>query len=275
MKTKPSTHSQPSHIVPVSFQPIGLFHANTRYSYDAKRQGSLNDSGATGFIELAGQRNFEQGCQDLSGFERVWLIYMFHQNSNWKPLTTPPRGSATKRGVFATRSPYRPNPIGISCVRLQKIDGLRVFVTEFDLLDQTPILDIKPYLPYADSFADAKIGWLENLSNEAYEVHYTSSALSKIDWLSENGLSPLRSFLDSQLEYEPLDRDRKRVSRESENPNVYILAYRTWRAKFEVEHENRKINVINLTSGYSEIDLASDDDRHGDKCLHRAFRDFF
>ena len=72
----------------------------------------------------------------------------------------PPRGAKTKKSVLATRSPYRPNSIGISCVRLDKVEGLSIYVSEHDILDGTPILDIKPYLSYADSFQDSETGWI-------------------------------------------------------------------------------------------------------------------
>ncbi|HMM60528.1 MAG TPA: SAM-dependent methyltransferase, partial [Candidatus Rifleibacterium sp.] len=73
--------------------------------------------------------NYEQGLKDLEGFDRVWLLYVFHHNSSWKPLTNPPYSDGQgRKGVFATRSPYRPNPLGLSCVELKRISGNRVYV---------------------------------------------------------------------------------------------------------------------------------------------------
>lgn len=100
--------------------------------------------------------------QDMEGFERVWLVFVFHQNSGWTPCVKPPRGGV-KRGVFATRSPHRPNSIGLSAVELIGIEGRKLHLRSIDLLDGTPVLDIKPYIPYSDSFPDSKAGWIDEL----------------------------------------------------------------------------------------------------------------
>src|SRR6185437_11868823 len=87
----------------------------------------------------------------LAGFERIWLLFVFHRSEGWKPLVRPPRGGG-KRGVLATRSPHRPNAIGLSAVELVAVEERALRVRGVDLLDGTPILDIKPYVPYADAF---------------------------------------------------------------------------------------------------------------------------
>lgn len=98
--------------------------------------------------------------RDLAGFERIWLVFVFDRSEGWKAEVRPPRGGG-KRSVLATRSPHRPNPIGLSAVELVAVepDGLRV--RGLDLLDGTPILDIKPYVPYADAFPTAAAGWID------------------------------------------------------------------------------------------------------------------
>jgi tRNA (adenine37-N6)-methyltransferase len=114
-------------------------------------------------IELLPGRNFEQALKDLAGFERIWVIAWLHLNENWQPTVIPPRGPKVRRGLFATRSPHRPNPIAISALKLVRIEGLTLHVHGIDLLDGTPVLDIKPYVPYADAFPDAREGWLEEI----------------------------------------------------------------------------------------------------------------
>ena len=119
---------------------IGFFHGNTTSKHRAPRQPDAK-LGIDGTIELVKGQDFEQALQDLDTFSHIWLIYGFHSAKGWKPMVLPPRGDK-KRGVFATRSPYRPNPIGISVVKLVNISGLKMYVTGTDLLDGTPIYSI-------------------------------------------------------------------------------------------------------------------------------------
>lgn len=107
----------------------------------------------------------EKVLQDLNGFDRVWLIFVFHQSEGWKSSVKPPRGGP-KRGVYSTRAPHRPNAIGLSAVELLKIEGRTLYLRGVDLLDGTPVLDIKPYVPYADAFPDSKAGWIDELDEK-------------------------------------------------------------------------------------------------------------
>lgn len=101
-----------------------------------------------------------EALADLAGFERLWLIFVFDRSEGWKAKVRPPRGGG-KRGVLATRSPHRPNPIGLSAVELVAVEARALVVRGVDLLDGTPILDIKPYVPYADAFPGARAGWID------------------------------------------------------------------------------------------------------------------
>ena len=102
----------------------------------------------------------EAAFRDLAGFERIWLLFGFHRSDGWKAEVKPPRGGG-KRSVLATRSPHRPNAIGLSAVQLLAVESGRLRVRGLDLLDGTPILDIKPYVPYADAFPDSRAGWID------------------------------------------------------------------------------------------------------------------
>ncbi|MGB0132674.1 tRNA (N6-threonylcarbamoyladenosine(37)-N6)-methyltransferase TrmO [Dokdonella sp.] len=102
----------------------------------------------------------ETAYRDLEGFERIWLIFAFHRSEGWKSEVRPPRGGG-KRSVLATRSPHRPNAIGLSAVRLLAVQARALRVCGIDLLDGTPILDIKPYVPYADAFPGSRAGWID------------------------------------------------------------------------------------------------------------------
>lgn len=103
-----------------------------------------------------------EAFRDLEGFERIWLIFAFHRSEGWKAEVRPPRGGG-KRSVLATRSPHRPNAIGLSAVHLISVEARVLRVSGIDLLDATPILDIKPYVPYADAFPDSRAGWIDEI----------------------------------------------------------------------------------------------------------------
>jgi len=146
-------------------KPIGLVHSTFKERYAAPRQPALaekSEEQITASIELFEGFNFNQALKDLDQFSHIWVIYWMHLNQGWNPTVMPPRGPKTKRGVLATRAPHRPNSIGLSAVKLLGVQGRTLEIASHDMLDGTPVLDIKPYLPYADSIIDASHGWLEN-----------------------------------------------------------------------------------------------------------------
>lgn len=256
---------------PIVWTPelIGTFSSPMKNRYDAPRQASLETHQGT--IRLNKKQNFEQALKDLEGMERIWIIYLFHLNqSHWKPMVNPPRNpEGIKRGVFATRAPYRPNPIGMSCVKIESIRGLNITVSESDLLDGTPILDIKPYIPYADSFPDSKIGWLEDMEASAYDIKWKDSALSQSLWLESKGLMSFEAYVRKQLEYQPLSTRHKRVRLLKEQ--CYSLGYRTWRIAFELDLANKTIFVKDIFSGYREDELKDFTDKYQDKEIHLQY----
>ena len=252
----------------MNFTAIGTYHSEAKAPYEAGRQ-PMDRVKTLGEILINPGQQFEQALEDLEGFERIWLIYQFHHNPHWKPKVLPPRGSNKKVGVFATRAPYRPNPIGISCVKLVQVTGLKLIVEGADLLDGSPILDLKPYLPYADSFPDSKIGWLEG--TEPYQITFTKSATEQVDFLESKGLSQLRNFILNQLEFDPTNADKKRVARVLESE--FVLSYKTWRISFLLDSPT--IQVQSISSGYSTAEILNEQDPYTDKALHRAFNSRF
>jgi tRNA-Thr(GGU) m(6)t(6)A37 methyltransferase TsaA len=102
----------------------------------------------------------------LETFGHIWVIRWLHLNTSWNPTVIPPRGPKVRRGVLATRAPHRPNPIGLSALKLVRVDGRFLHVLGLDLLDGTPVLDVKPYVPYADAFPDTPSGWLDAIGQE-------------------------------------------------------------------------------------------------------------
>lgn len=249
------------------FEPIGFVVSGAgNYPQEAPRQAIFASN--EGVIELVPGRNFEQALDDLDGFNRIWLVFVFDRNRNWTPKVLPPDGSDCKRGLFATRSPYRPNPVGISCVELVKVEGLRIYVRNIDLLDGTPILDIKPYIPAADSFPDAKSGWRGQLPSGGTEVEYSAEAAAAAEFIRTNGGPDLRHIVQVQLGTRQLDAKRQRLRETGEGSGRFELAFRTWRIFF-TDGEPRRVTAIR--SGYSPEELAGEGDPYGDKELHRQF----
>ena len=142
----------------LEFTPIGLIHSPHREAKGTPIQPRWA-AGIEGTVEVFPE--FAPGLRDLDGFERIWLIFWFDRARAAQLELVPYRDTQT-RGVFATRAPSRPNPIGLSCVRLLNIEGLILRVADVDVLDATPLLDIKPYVPDCDVFAVERTGWYAN-----------------------------------------------------------------------------------------------------------------
>jgi tRNA-Thr(GGU) m(6)t(6)A37 methyltransferase TsaA len=144
----------------VAIAPIGLIHTPFKHAQGTPIQG-IAGMRAEGIVEVL--PDLIEGLRDLEGFDRLWLIYQFDRASDVQ-LIVRPYLDTTVRGVFATRSPVRPNHIGISVVRLLQIEQNRLHVADVDMLDGTPLLDIKPYVPAFDSFEQSGAGWLKGKS---------------------------------------------------------------------------------------------------------------
>ncbi len=152
----------------VVLAPIGRVHSPYKERHGTPRQavvtrGAYGDGAADATIELFPHMVPAEAFVGLEGFSHVWAITWLHLNRHWNPMVVPPRGPRKKQGVLATRAPHRPNQIGLSALELVKIDGAVLHVRGIDLLDQTPVLDLKPYVPYADAFPQARAGWLDEL----------------------------------------------------------------------------------------------------------------
>lgn len=161
--------------------PIGVVHCEQRVHHDAPRQSGLG-RGLDGRIEI--RQGLQNGLADLDGFSHLWVLFWCH-HARGRPLQVMPPRDRQKRGVFATRSPQRPNPIGLSCVRLVRREKRVLHIADHDLLDGTPVLDLKPYLPAYDSVPEARIGYVADL------------AVDKDDhrpWWDEKGLPPPRVY---------------------------------------------------------------------------------
>lgn len=141
----------------IIFQPVGIIHTPYREKAGVPIQGVF-DTETKAEVEVFPQ--FAEGLDSLDGFTHIFLIYHFNQSSGYD-LITKPFLENRSRGVFSIRAPRRPNPIGLSIVRLEKVKGNILEISEVDILDGTPLLDIKPYIPQFDNRVDASSGWAE------------------------------------------------------------------------------------------------------------------
>lgn len=162
---------------------IGVVHTEQRLHHEAPRQSGLG-RGATGEIRI--RQGMHNGLQDLDGFSHLWVVFFCH-HARGEPLQVRPPRDEHKRGVFATRSPQRPNQLGLSCVRLVRIDKRVLHIADHDLLHGTPVLDLKPYLPYCDSVPDAEIGYVAGLPVDASDHEA---------WWRDKSVAPPRSYAD-------------------------------------------------------------------------------
>ncbi|OPZ10290.1 MAG: putative tRNA (adenine(37)-N6)-methyltransferase [Bacteroidetes bacterium ADurb.BinA261] len=156
---------------------------------------------------------------------------------DWSPTVRPPRlGGNIRIGIFATRSPFRPNPIGLSCVRLEKIrldtsSGPEIQVLGIDMMDETPIFDIKPYLPYTDCRSDATGGFTDNVQKRALQVHVTSELLNLIPYDKQKALL-------STLSLDP------RPSYQNDSDRIYGFLFSDFEIKFSVKEQ--EIFVVDI-----------------------------
>ncbi|MFA7256012.1 MAG: tRNA (N6-threonylcarbamoyladenosine(37)-N6)-methyltransferase TrmO [Kiritimatiellales bacterium] len=141
----------------MNIEPIGILHSCFKEKFGIPRQPGLIKS-ATASLELLPPYNVEEALRGIEAFSHLWILFAFHESicETFQPTVRPPRlGGNTRVGVFATRSPFRPNPIGLSVVELKGVRGTTLELAGGDFLDGTPVLDIKPYIPYADSIPTA------------------------------------------------------------------------------------------------------------------------
>jgi hypothetical protein len=168
----------------------------------------------------------------------------------------PPRSTDGRKGVFATRAPHRPNPLGLSVLRLERVEGLRLFVRDVDMLDGTPVLDIKPYVPYADAFPDSLHGWLEAPRDPiaAQAVSFAPRAEQQLEWIAARSPLPLRERIVATLSLGPEPHPYRRIRRIGDG--LMQLAVQDWRVRFSVTDNG--MQVLEIRSGYrpSQLDPA-------------------
>ncbi|MCM8530648.1 MAG: tRNA (N6-threonylcarbamoyladenosine(37)-N6)-methyltransferase TrmO [Lentisphaeraceae bacterium] len=250
------------------FSSIGQVKNNCQEFYQVPHQvGILPEM--TSVIELTQGENFEMALKDLEGFEKIWVLFVFDRVNHWKPLVQPPRGEK-KVGVFACRSPHRPNPIGISAVDLVKIEGRKVFIRNHDFLDGTPILDIKPYISEVDSYSVAS-GWLDEVPQIVpYDLKLKDSVKDKLQFLLSEELD-LFKLVEVSLKVFPFPKSNNRIKKVSESE--FIFAVKTWRIFYTIE--GTSVVISDIASGYDELTLSGKkESKWDDVWLHQKFLEF-
>lgn len=197
------------------YPPIGVIKTCFTEKFGVPRQ-SLMVPEARGILKLNPDPQFAEALNQLETFSHLWLVFAFHlaEGKPWRARIEPPRTDGPRTvGVFASRSPHRPNPIGMSVVKLDRIDlkaagGIELHVSGVDLLDGTPVLDIKPYVPYADIVADANAGWAKQELTQ-YKVEHSAACLAFFESEQAAQFPHLKKLLEEILSWDPRPRSQR------------------------------------------------------------------
>jgi tRNA-Thr(GGU) m(6)t(6)A37 methyltransferase TsaA len=200
--------------------PIGIVHSCYPEKFGIPRQPGLVRS-SSGTLELLPPWNREEMVKGLDAFSHIWVQFIFHEAvaDGWRPMVRPPWLGGQKRvGVFASRAPHRPNFLGLSVVRLTAIrrekKGLFLEIAELDLLDQTPVVDIKPYVPYSDSISTASGGFIPPPESVVREVVFTEAAAHSCYVYEQRTGRRLRLLITETLEQDPRPASQRHQVRE-------------------------------------------------------------
>lgn len=192
----------------LSLQPIGIIHSCYKEKFGIPRQPRLVPA-ARAELHLLPEYAVPESVRGLEAFSHIWLIFCFHvtQAQGWHPTVRPPRlGGNQRMGVFASRSTFRPNPIGLSLVKLDKVyaqDGcVYLALSGIDLVDGTPVLDIKPYIPYADEVADAVAGYASE-APATCSVSFSALALAQCAAKTQQWATDIRQLIEQILAQDP------------------------------------------------------------------------
>lgn len=188
----------------MELKPIGFVKSCYPDKFGTPRQSGLVPT-ATAELRILPEFQPELSLQGLEEFSHLWVIFHFHKNSNliFRPKVHPPRLGGETTGVFASRSPHRPNPLGLSLARIEKIEGSTLWLSGLDLIDETPVFDIKPYLPTTESHPEARAAWTAKPSEEV-KIDWEPEALSQAQAWSEQSRRPLlRDLIESTIKLDP------------------------------------------------------------------------
>lgn len=219
----------------ITIEPIGYIKNDYKEKFGIPRQSGLSE---TMISKIVFEDDYKAPCffKGIEQFSHIWLIWYFSKinNKQIQPTVRPPKLGGNKRvGVFASRSPFRPNRLGLSCVKVIKTDfnnkdGKSIYVVGADLMDGTPIIDIKPYLPYTDSRPDASNGFAFDDTNGVLDVKCDDEILNKLPFDKIDGL------IDT-LKHDP------RPSYQNDSERIYGMSYGEYQIKFKVDENTLTI----------------------------------
>lgn len=217
---------------------IGHIETDFKEKFGIPRQSGLVKE-SRGRILFEKEYNVPEAFRGLEDFSHIWVLWQFSEavRETWSPTVRPPLLGGNKRmGVFATRSPFRPNSVGLSALKLEGVEfsekeGVVLHVSGADLLDGTPVYDIKPYLPYADSIPDAVGGFTESLEERRLEVEFPSDLLKRVN---EGKREALRAVLAAD----------PRPSYQNDPEREYGMRFAEYEVRFKVEGERLTVTEV-------------------------------
>lgn len=223
---------------PLKISPIAHIYTDFPAKFGIPRQSGMVQS-LNGTVVFEPQYRNAEALRGLEGFSHIWLIWGFSESlrEGWSPTVRPPRlGGNTRVGVFATRAPFRPNPIGLSVVKLESIEwqsrnGALLHVSGIDMMNGTPVFDIKPYIPYTDCHPQATIGFTHEIDKEFLNVIFSQQLLSLIP-------SEKRRAITEVLSLDP------RPSYQEDPGRIYGLSFAGFDIRFTVNHDVLTVHEV-------------------------------
>jgi tRNA (adenine37-N6)-methyltransferase len=212
---------------PFELQIIGRVKSPYQQKFAIPRQPGLATA-AHGEILLTGKLNNLDSVRDIQQFSHLWILFLFHETAaqGWQPLVKPPRlGGNKKTGVLATRSNFRPNSIGMSVVKLEQVavanGQVSLKISGHDLLNNTPVIDIKPYLPYCDSITDAKAGWAQTAPISPLQVTFNQQSIQQL-LLLKTKYPELKTLITQVLAQDPRPAYKKKINPDPKQYSIYL-----------------------------------------------------
>lgn len=230
----------------MTIRPIGFLRSGKGARFKTLHQPDETAT-ETNVLELNPGPGIREALRDLNGMERIWLIWWFHRAESWRPLVLPPRGPSQRRGVFSTRSPHRPNPIGMTPARLLGMEGLRLLLGPCDLLEGTPVLDIKPYVPAYDAFPESRAGWIEAVETlqsqpPRFTVSWSALAQEQALWLQAEWSVDFQQRVVDILGRDPSPHRTRRIRRLPGGD--FEMGCGAWRVEFRVRESAVEILAV-------------------------------
>ncbi len=237
----------------MQIEKIGTVYSCFKEKFGTPRQGSVVEH-SRGYIEIDKKWEPQQSLKGLEAFSHIWVLFYFHSNTNlsFKPVIRPPRLEKERLGLFATRSPLRPNPIGLSLVKLDRIEGVKVYISGLDIIEGTPVLDIKPYIHSYDSVENSRDGWLEQLRSDKLEVEFSKEAEEVIQ---RHPYPNLRQTLCEILCNDIRNRSDKRPQNSEKHLGFYFADLNVI---FQVHQQSVLVTKIELATNFTRSNCQPD-----------------